>query len=136
MCGPIDCNLYRLGSCRRQFWLKMIVEMGYTLIWAELMCFLIQWYTPGSSLIELFLFRSSFLLLDRCHKLPPSNTGRIAISAISPLFVYRFARYFWFCHKDFYEEAIYDGRRFRSENARYWGVLNFKWFKRAELLWS
>ena len=51
-------------------------------------------------LLKLLYLISLFLL---------SLTGRLAISAKSPLFVDRFVRSLRFCHLEIDKEAIYDG---------------------------
>ncbi len=48
------------------------------------------------------------LLLHRCYRLTYSLTGRLAVSAISPLFVVRFGRSLRFNHLEFDKEAISD----------------------------
>ncbi len=49
----------------------------------------------------------------RCHRLSPSQTylltGRLAVSAISPLFVDRFELSLWFLRLEYEKKAISDG---------------------------
>ena len=51
--------------------------------------------------------------MSQTQPLTPSHrhslTGRLAISAISLLFVDRFGRSLRFCHLEFVKEEIYDG---------------------------
>ena len=66
-----------------------------------------------------------------------SLTGRLAILAISPLFVDRFGRSLLFCHLEFDEEAMYDD--LRSEKAallwsyKQYNYLIYKFYIRVNL---
>ena len=51
------------------------------------------------------------------HSVKPSLAGRLAISALSPLFVNRFGRSLRFCHLEFNKKAISDSHM--SKNTRY-----------------
>ena len=46
--------------------------------------------------------------MSKTHSVTSSNTGSLAISAISPLFVNRFGCFLLFSHLEFAKEAIYD----------------------------
>ena len=47
--------------------------------------------------------------MSQIYSVTPLLAGRLAISAIPPLFVDRFGRSLWFCYLEFDKEAIFDG---------------------------
>ncbi len=70
--------------------------------------------------------------IDVSDLLSYSFTGRLTNSSLSPSFVDRFGRSIRFCQ--FYKEAITDS--FIAYSHVFRGVLNFKLFQRAEILWT
>ena len=59
--------------------------------------------------------------MSQNYSVTQSLTGRLAISAISPLFEDRFGRSLQFCHLQFDKESIYDGK---SEKMSFCGTVD------------